>query len=247
MLTYALTDTTGYLGNLKMVAGGSGYYYEPKISFTGGADDPAQLTGAIAHAYIETGDTIRYSIPPQSGLHLLQPGLKLENLYNIRAATPASHVSKIQLYGYVNRLEKGIQGSLSYYDNPYQISGSLDCVPLTALTGNAVSGDTVLSVANEEGFVNGNEVTINPYGTNEEQVTITGFGASFKISGSGGGSGIFQAHSAGERIILKSAGSVPSGNGGSSGGNNGGSSGGDPYGGGGDPGGDPGGGTIDPP
>jgi hypothetical protein len=241
MLTNSLTDTTGYLGNLTLSTNGSGYYYEPKITFTGGADDPSELVQATAKAHIETGQTIRYSIPPQSGLFLLQPGLKLENLYNIRAASPASHLSKIQLYGYVNRLEKGTQGSSFYHDNPYQISGSLDCVPLTALVGNAASGDTVLSVANEEGFVNGNEVTINPYSTNEEQVTITGFGASFKISGSGGGAGIFQAHSAGERIILKAAGSLPSGSGGSSGGNNGGSSGGDPYGG------ESGGGTIDPP
>jgi alpha-tubulin suppressor-like RCC1 family protein len=230
MLTYAPTDTTGYIGNLTMLAVGSGYFYEPKITFTGGASDPDVLVSASAKAVIETGEVMHYSVPPRSGLYLLQPGYNIENLHNVRAAVDSGHLNDIQIYGYVNRLEKGVQGTSSYYDNPYQISGSLDCMPLTALAIAAASGETTLVVRNEDGFTNGNVVTINLYGNNEETVTITGFGASFKISGSGGDSGLFQDHLMGERIMFAEVGSVGGGASGDGGNGNGGD-GGDGYGG----------------
>ncbi|MGH2634044.1 MAG: FHA domain-containing protein, partial [Tepidiformaceae bacterium] len=75
----------------------------------------------------------------------------------------------------------------------------------TALTTNAAAGGTVINVSNQAGFAIGDLIRISPGASNQEDVTISGFGASGFILKSP----LKFGHSAGELVIKLGATAPP--------------------------------------
>ena len=218
----------GYVSQINISNPGSGYKYPPAILISGGSETSSEITKtATFKSYIETGDKISYKLPPKaSGLYMLVGGLKLENSFNVRASMKDSFGNllsgdeSVQIYGHIIRQDVGPESNITYGDSPYLTTANAVCPPITRLTSNAVSGASSLSVSNTLGFYNSQQVVVDPYLSNEENITVTGI-SSLLVSG------LVKDHSVGAWIVDKQfydQGSVSSGgSSGSSGGSSGGS------------------------